>query len=490
MRARQPDCAGTARRDGLSLAFETFGHGDRTLLLMPPWAIVHSRAWKAQIPYLARHFRVVTYDPLGNGKSDRSQDPSQYTDWKRVADALAVMDATATRSAIVIAICSEAWTATLLAAEHPERVDGLIFFAPVTPYGETLAQREVYGFDDVLETHEGWAKENRHYWASNFRDFLEFFFTQALYEPHSTKQLEDSIAWGMETTPHTLTATVDAPEYLATLTADSPELAALYGQIRCPVMVFQGDRDGLVSPTRGDAVARATEAEYVVFEGGGHLLWARHPVKVNLMIREFAERRYSMQPASRWPVARTRKRRALYISSPIGLGHAQRDIAIAKELRKVHPDLEIDWLAQDPVTRVLEAEGERIHPASAFLASESAHIESESAEHDLHAFQAVRNMDEILVNNFMVFHDIVRDEPYDLWIGDEAWELDYFLHENPEEKRASYVWMTDFVGWLPMPDGGEREAFVTSDYNAEMIEHIARYPRLRDRSIFVGNPDD
>ncbi|MBV9103791.1 MAG: alpha/beta hydrolase, partial [Candidatus Eremiobacteraeota bacterium] len=70
------------------------------------------------------------------------------------------------------------------------------------------------------------------------------------------------------------------------------------------------------------------------------------------------------------------------------------------------------------------------------------------------------------------------------------WELDYFLHENPEEKRASYVWMTDFVGWLPMPDGGEREAFVTSDYNAEMIEHLARYPRLRDRSIFVGNPDD
>jgi len=99
-------------------------------------------------------------------------------------------------------------------------------------------------------------------------------------------------------------------------------------------------------------------------------------------------------------------------------------------------------------------------------------------------------MDEILVNNFMVFHDIVRDDPYDLWIGDEAWELDHFLHENPEEKRAPFVWMTDFVGWLPFPDGGAREAFVAADYNAEMIDHIARYPRLRDRSIFVGNPDD
>jgi predicted glycosyltransferase len=99
-------------------------------------------------------------------------------------------------------------------------------------------------------------------------------------------------------------------------------------------------------------------------------------------------------------------------------------------------------------------------------------------------------MDEILLANFMLFHDVVADEPYDLWIGDEAWELDYYLHENPELKRAAYVWLTDFVGWLPMPDGGEHEAFLTADYNAEMIEHIARYPRIRDRAIFVGNPED
>jgi predicted glycosyltransferase len=90
----------------------------------------------------------------------------------------------------------------------------------------------------------------------------------------------------------------------------------------------------------------------------------------------------------------------------------------------------------------------------------------------------------------MVFHDLTRENDYDLWIGDESWELDYYLHENPEQKTAAYAWFTDFVGWLPMTDGGEREAFITTDYNAEMIEHIARYPRLRDRAIFVGDPDD
>lgn len=191
-----------------------------------------------------------------------------------------------------------------------------------------------------------------------------------------------------------------------------------------------------------------------------------------------------------WTRSLSRKRRALYISSPIGLGHAQRDVAIAGELRKLHPDLQIDWLAQSPVTNVLETHGERIHPLSAELASESAHIAAESTGHDLNAFQAIRRMDEIFVNNFMVFHDAVTQGEYDLVVGDEAWDVDYYLHENPELKRTAFAWMTDFVGWLPMAAGGDREAYLTADYNAEMIEHIARFPRIRDRAIFVGNPDD
>jgi UDP:flavonoid glycosyltransferase YjiC (YdhE family) len=90
----------------------------------------------------------------------------------------------------------------------------------------------------------------------------------------------------------------------------------------------------------------------------------------------------------------------------------------------------------------------------------------------------------------MVFYDAVTDGEYDLVIGDEAWDVDYFLHENPELKRTAFAWMTDFVGWLPMPSGGEREAFLTADYNAEMIEQVERFPRIRDRAIFVGDPDD
>jgi predicted glycosyltransferase len=117
-------------------------------------------------------------------------------------------------------------------------------------------------------------------------------------------------------------------------------------------------------------------------------------------------------------------------------------------------------------------------------------MRSEALVHELDCFQAWRRMDEILTANFMVFDEVARDGQYDLWVGDEAWDVDYYLHENPELKSAAYAWLTDFVGWLPMPEGGEREAALTADYNAEMLEQIARYPRVRDRAIFVGEPDD
>jgi len=185
-----------------------------------------------------------------------------------------------------------------------------------------------------------------------------------------------------------------------------------------------------------------------------------------------------------------RERRVLFLSSPIGLGHVRRDLAIADALRRDQPGLRVDWLSQSPVTDLLERRGERVHPASVLLARETEHIEAEAGEHDLHAFQAIRRMDEILVHNFHVFDDLVREQEYDAWIGDEAWDLDHFLHENPRLKRAPFIWLTDFVGWVPMPDGGAHEAALTADYNAEMVEHLARHPGLRDRSVFVGDPED
>ncbi len=491
-RARHPDQEGFVERDGQRLFYEVHGDGEETIFFLPTWSIVHSRMWKMQVPYFARHFRVVTMDGLGNGKSDRCHDPERYDAAAFADDCLSVMDATGTERAVLVAVSRGTQWLLELAARHPERVAGTVFLGPLFPYTPShwtmlLHPASRRGFFTRMPAYRGWGRFNANHWREDYGEFAEWFWRRCLPEPHSTKALEDAVGWTLDTDAETLVATGQGHVH-----RDRATLRDLAGRLPGPALVIHGTQDKVTPLRDGKALARLAGADLELVEGGGHTVHARKPVQVNLALRELAERAFGRPHTQRDPTVHRSdgRRRALFICSPIGLGHAQRDVAIARELRKRVPDLQIDWLAQNPVTRVLEQEGERIHPASTHLASESKHIESESAEHDLHCFHAFRRMDEILAANFMVFHDVVRDERYDLWIGDEAWELDYYLHENPREKRVPFAWLTDFVGWLPMADGGAPEAFLTADYNADMIDHIDHHPEVRDRALFVGNPDD
>src|SRR3984957_3112661 len=127
MKAREPDVAGVVVRDGVHIAYEVHGSGEPSILFMPCWSIVHSRVWKLQVPYFARHGRVVTFDGRGNGRSDKT--PSlDYSDEAFAADALAVLDATTTARATVVGFSGGARWGLLLAAGHPEREERVRFF--------------------------------------------------------------------------------------------------------------------------------------------------------------------------------------------------------------------------------------------------------------------------------------------------------------------------------------------------------------------------
>ena len=121
-RAWYPDREGYVERDGVRTFYEVYGTGEPTVLLMPTWSIIHSRFWKMQIPYLARHARVVTFDGRGNGRSDRPSEPEAYREEEYAADAVAVLDETSTERAAVVSLSRGAERSLWLAADHPDRV--------------------------------------------------------------------------------------------------------------------------------------------------------------------------------------------------------------------------------------------------------------------------------------------------------------------------------------------------------------------------------
>ncbi len=284
MKARSADHEGFVTRDGVRTAYYVYENTGPTVLLMPTWSIVHSQHWKAQVPYLSRHFRVVTFDGRGNGASDRPRDPRAYNDQEFVADALAVLDETGTPTAFIAGVSMGAHWSALLAGLHADRVAGAILIDPTTSLTAVPHPKRTLGpFEDSLSTNDGWGKYNEHYWRTNYADFAEFFFSQVFSEPHSTKQREDAVEWALETDPETLIAAEHAEQV-------AYNAEQVLSGIRCPVLVIHGTEDRISYYRTGEALAAATGGTVLLIEGGGHLPQTRDPVQVNLAIKRFVDR--------------------------------------------------------------------------------------------------------------------------------------------------------------------------------------------------------
>ena len=204
-RARYPDEQGYVERDGVRVFYEVYGEGERTVLLLPTWSIVHSRYWKFQIPYLARYCRVVTFDGRGNGRSDRPEGAEAYAIDEFAADALAVMDATGTAHATLAAVSCGALWGTVLAADHPERVDGVVYIGPAVGLAPGHPEREVHPFDATAR-HRGAVGEVQQPLLATrpTASSSSSSSPSASTRPHSSKQIEDCIGWSLETTPESL----------------------------------------------------------------------------------------------------------------------------------------------------------------------------------------------------------------------------------------------------------------------------------------------
>jgi UDP-N-acetylglucosamine:LPS N-acetylglucosamine transferase len=182
-------------------------------------------------------------------------------------------------------------------------------------------------------------------------------------------------------------------------------------------------------------------------------------------------------------------KRILFISGSLGLGHVGRDVEIARALRKSHPDLEISWMAESPASDVLKRNGEKLLPEAELLFSSNSVMEESAKEYKANLVQWAMNVRKGWAKNGEVYTKISDSYDFDLWIGDEPYDIMIAMVNNQGLKKCPFVVVYDFLGldastWNPIDHVA---AYMT---NRLWLKFLKSELPLADKSFFIGELED
>jgi UDP-N-acetylglucosamine:LPS N-acetylglucosamine transferase len=182
------------------------------------------------------------------------------------------------------------------------------------------------------------------------------------------------------------------------------------------------------------------------------------------------------------------RKKVLYISGSLGLGHITRDLAIARELRKKNPEIDMSWLAAHPASEFLEEHGEKLVPAADQYANDNIPAEEAARDGRLNLLKYLNKARREWAQNVEVFAEITSREQFDLTIGDETYEIAVALGKNPKLKKAPFVMIYDFIG-LDAMTKNPFEKLGIYIWNRTWANVDRRYP-FSDLNLFVGEKED
>lgn len=240
--------SGFVENDGARIWYSVYGVGAPVILLHG--GLGHSANWGYQVPSLIENgYRVVVIDSRGHGRSTRDERPYSYE--RMASDVLALINFLHLKRAVLIGWSDGACTALILAAKHPERVEGVFFFAcnmdptGVRPFEPTPALNRVF--------------------ARHTADYKQLSAT-----PEQFGQFVEDVNLMQRTQPNYSTQ----------------DLA----RIAVPVTIVQSEMDEFIKRDHAEYLARTIPgASFLLLAGVSHFAPLQRPEQFNAAVLAFVE---------------------------------------------------------------------------------------------------------------------------------------------------------------------------------------------------------
>jgi pimeloyl-ACP methyl ester carboxylesterase len=254
-----------ARNGDVSLAYETFGSGERDILVTIGWVASMEAAWAnpAHARWLERlggMGRVIMWDKRGTGLSDRVASDRLPTLEERMDDMRAVMEAAESERAILFGISEGALMSALFGASHPERAQSLVLLGG---FARTLYDDD-YPWGREPEAARRFVDRVGETWGENAGWMLKLWAPDLADDPVAQADWDRMMMLGAS--PGAAVAWLKM--------AWEMDIRGVLSAIRVPTLVLHR-RDDVIMPVQNSRylAEHIPGARYVELPGSSHLWW-------------------------------------------------------------------------------------------------------------------------------------------------------------------------------------------------------------------------
>jgi pimeloyl-ACP methyl ester carboxylesterase len=253
--------------NGIRLHYEVYGDGE-PLVLISPFSSP-AGAWFFQVRAFRKHYRVVTFDNRGVGRSSKPAGP--YTTKMMAEDTLALMDNLGIVQANILGYSMGSMIAREIAINHPERVLKLVMG------GMPLVRDSADA--GMIRLHAIGLKENLS--ESDAREVVK------IVTGMSFKRLPFRLFFGlvMKIFSRSINPRGVFGQFMA---AEEYDMDDKLGQIKAQTLVIVGTDDSIAPESYARKVAGSLpNARLVIVDGGSHILFMEHSGRFNKEVLNF-----------------------------------------------------------------------------------------------------------------------------------------------------------------------------------------------------------
>jgi class 3 adenylate cyclase/pimeloyl-ACP methyl ester carboxylesterase len=274
---------------GLSIAYQVFGSGSQDLVVVPGTISHLEECWRAPdyvslMRRLGQSFRVILFDKLGQGMSDRFEGVPTLE--RRMDDLRAVMHAVGSARAVLFALSEGGTVAALFTASFPALVERLVLYGTMARFTQAPDYPFMPPLDQMLlMLGKSWG-------------------TPASVRGFAPSRADDPVSAEYVARMQRLTA---SPSEMRKLVIANDQIDARFvlPQIRRPTLVIQRRGDLVVPVGNGRYLAdHIPDAVYLETPGVDHFLYASPADDVVDALCRFAVDGWVREPsdaqAGRW----------------------------------------------------------------------------------------------------------------------------------------------------------------------------------------------